>query len=564
MVQIQKAHYEVLRGSLRKAVKMLSCHSFNLVVADMQVFHAASEVSCAPVFFNNLGCIHQLMQKSVLANIYFREAVSASAKAVAGNSSVVRIATGEDRGGPPDTVVSKSWLDRRGEISYNLAVNMLMLGRNREAFVMFTTAMTPRANPRVWLRLAECCIAMHQTATPSGQDSGTGRPQGTFVWPSTDNPLGSSARPRVVAVTGGQPAVEPAGPEPGMGDVSPEELATSLSTSPDRALTYAASCLRNVLVLVGPLLEKDKSKRDARRSSVQADVRDRLEAEANLLEDAALVKQAYIALHQADYLQVLASVKRILTKNGLSQDEAPKSRNKDDDEGSWLFQWGRLWDGPGKKSEQAAARFPSSAATIHLAVMYGTEALLLLGRAGHAKQLLQPFVEHHALPKHLHQSTLVSNSTQARLLERPPSAPGSVAADRVDQHQFNQILTGGCATLQPSHGVGGYLVPSAKDKSEEKDSKDRSWEPPTRGPCQLGVLADAQATQFINLAAVACHHGDLNHAERLCDLAARIGPSIHSRNMQVYLSLARDDPTGALAALRGAKRAKTTGAGRRM
>ena len=75
-------------------------------------------------------------------------------------------------------------------------------------------------------------------------------------------------------------------------------------------LVAAAMCLKNVLLLVDSTLREEKL--SARPSGC-----DVAEAEANLLEDAALLKLAWVQLGQRDHVSALRHSKRILEKNSL-------------------------------------------------------------------------------------------------------------------------------------------------------------------------------------------------------------------------------------------------------
>ena len=69
---------------------------------------------------------------------------------------------------PPDASLSGRPLktlavNRRNEILYNLGVQLLFSGRALAAFDCLVEALqTYHTNPRMWLRLAECCVVAHE------------------------------------------------------------------------------------------------------------------------------------------------------------------------------------------------------------------------------------------------------------------------------------------------------------------------------------------------------------------------------------------------------------------
>lgn len=54
-------------------------------------------------------------------------------------------------------------INKRAELLYNIGLSLLFAGRPAEAFECLIQAQNIyQTNPRYWLRLAECCIAVHQ------------------------------------------------------------------------------------------------------------------------------------------------------------------------------------------------------------------------------------------------------------------------------------------------------------------------------------------------------------------------------------------------------------------
>lgn len=79
-------------------------------------------------------------------------------------------------------------------------------------------------------------------------------------------------------------------------------------------LVAAAMCLKNVLLLVDASLREEKPGSGRPSCNVA-------EAEANLLEDAALLKLAWVQLCQRDHVAALRHSKRILVARHVARDQ---------------------------------------------------------------------------------------------------------------------------------------------------------------------------------------------------------------------------------------------------
>ncbi|CAK0831599.1 unnamed protein product [Prorocentrum cordatum] len=96
MVNVLKAYLEYTKQNVRKAIKLLTLTQFNFAEGSqpgralrpageeedgeepaLSDFHPAQDEACSAVFFNNLGCIHFMMQKPNLALLYFQKALQA-------------------------------------------------------------------------------------------------------------------------------------------------------------------------------------------------------------------------------------------------------------------------------------------------------------------------------------------------------------------------------------------------------------------------------------------------------------------------------------------------------
>uniref|UniRef100_A0A8C0UM50 CCR4-NOT transcription complex subunit 10 n=1 Tax=Cyanistes caeruleus TaxID=156563 RepID=A0A8C0UM50_CYACU len=144
-----KSNFEYLRGNYRKAVKLLN---------SANILHAGCEcLRC--MFWNNLGCIHFAMGKHNLGIFYFKKALQENDNACA------QLGTGSSdpgkkfSGRPMCTLLT----NKRYELLYNCGIQLLHIGRPLAAFECLIEAVQVyHSNPRLWLRIAECCIAANK------------------------------------------------------------------------------------------------------------------------------------------------------------------------------------------------------------------------------------------------------------------------------------------------------------------------------------------------------------------------------------------------------------------
>uniref|UniRef100_A0A5F9CIS5 CCR4-NOT transcription complex subunit 10 n=1 Tax=Oryctolagus cuniculus TaxID=9986 RepID=A0A5F9CIS5_RABIT len=149
-----KSNFEYLRGNYRKAVKLLNSSN----IAEHPGFMKTGEcLRC--MFWNNLGCIHFAMSKHNLGIFYFKKALQENdnvcAQLSAGSADPGRKFSGR----PMCTLLT----NKRYELLYNCGIQLLHIGRPLAAFECLIEAVQVyHANPRLWLRLAECCIAANK------------------------------------------------------------------------------------------------------------------------------------------------------------------------------------------------------------------------------------------------------------------------------------------------------------------------------------------------------------------------------------------------------------------
>ena len=188
-VQMLKAYLEYAKGNFRKALKLMSMCRFNFAAGAVQVgagrgdddvdeniptdFHPAQDDACSPLYFNNMGCVHFMMHKPNLAAYYFSKALSKSLSLpppAKGNGQVDRAALISSRTGlsEPGHAASMHWLDRRAEITFNVGLQFLLTGRSSQASKCFEQCVPVFRNwPRLWIRIAECCIELYRQSHKS-------------------------------------------------------------------------------------------------------------------------------------------------------------------------------------------------------------------------------------------------------------------------------------------------------------------------------------------------------------------------------------------------------------
>ncbi|XP_049727138.1 CCR4-NOT transcription complex subunit 10 isoform X3 [Elephas maximus indicus] len=149
-----KSNFEYLRGNYRKAVKLLNSSN----IAEHPGFMKTGEcLRC--MFWNNLGCIHFAMSKHNLGIFYFKKALQENDN-VCAQLSASSTDPGKKFSGRPMCALLTN---KRYELLYNCGIQLLHIGRPLAAFECLIEAVQVyHANPRLWLRLAECCIAANK------------------------------------------------------------------------------------------------------------------------------------------------------------------------------------------------------------------------------------------------------------------------------------------------------------------------------------------------------------------------------------------------------------------
>uniref|UniRef100_A0A8C1R2P2 CCR4-NOT transcription complex subunit 10 n=1 Tax=Cyprinus carpio TaxID=7962 RepID=A0A8C1R2P2_CYPCA len=150
-----KSNFEYLRGNYRKAVKLLNSSN---IAEHPGPLKTGECMRC--MFWNNLGCIHFAMGKHNLGLFYFKKALQENDHVCAqlGDGSNGQ-ATKKFTGIPMCALLA----NKRYELLYNCGIQLLHIGRPLAAFECLMEAVQVyHSNPRLWLRLAECCITANK------------------------------------------------------------------------------------------------------------------------------------------------------------------------------------------------------------------------------------------------------------------------------------------------------------------------------------------------------------------------------------------------------------------
>ncbi|XP_006615017.1 CCR4-NOT transcription complex subunit 10 [Apis dorsata] len=145
-----KANLEYLRGNYKKAIKLL-----NSITSENLDFKTTGE-SSAVLYYNNMACLHLAMGKPNLACFYLRKALHENKCAL----ESVQMKDSDPLSLQPLCTLGGN---KHYELMYSLGVSLLHAGQASVAFDCFMDASQKlHNNPKLWLRIAECCIYCHK------------------------------------------------------------------------------------------------------------------------------------------------------------------------------------------------------------------------------------------------------------------------------------------------------------------------------------------------------------------------------------------------------------------
>uniref|UniRef100_A0A672H5X6 CCR4-NOT transcription complex subunit 10 n=1 Tax=Salarias fasciatus TaxID=181472 RepID=A0A672H5X6_SALFA len=235
-----KSNFEYLRGNYRKAVKLLNSSNMAEHAGPLKTGEC---VRC--MFWNNLGCIHFAMGKHNLGIFYFKKALQENDNTCAqlGDGSTKKFT-----GIPMCALLA----NKRYELLYNCGIQLLHIGRPLAAFECLMEAVQVyHSNPRLWLRLAECCIS----ANKGGSEQETkGLPCKKGIVQSI---VGQGYHRKIILAS---PSTQ--------NSVYSEGQSAAI---PVASMEFAAICLRNALLLLPDLQAADnKTENGSKLSSSQS------------------------------------------------------------------------------------------------------------------------------------------------------------------------------------------------------------------------------------------------------------------------------------------------------
>lgn len=237
-----KSNFEYLRGNYRKAVKLLNSSN---IAEHPGPLKTGECVRC--MFWNNLGCIHFAMGKHNLGIFYFKKALQENDHTCA--------QLGDGGSGPAKKFAGIPMCalqsNKRYELLYNCGIQLLHIGRPLAAFECLMEAVQVyHSNPRLWLRLAECCISANKGG--SEQES-KGLPCKKGIVQSI---VGQGYHRKIVLAS--QSAQN-----------SPYSEGQSAAI-PVASMEFAAICLRNALLLLPEHQQQDAKTDNGSKNSSQS------------------------------------------------------------------------------------------------------------------------------------------------------------------------------------------------------------------------------------------------------------------------------------------------------
>lgn len=243
-----KSNFEYLRGNFRKAVKLLNSSN---IAEHPGPLKTGECVRC--MFWNNLGCIHFAMGKHNLGIFYFKKALQENDHTCAqlgdGGSgqdgSRYHLMSAKKFTGIPMCALLAN---KRHELLYNCGIQLLHIGRPLAAFECLMEAVQVyHSNPRLWLRLAECCISANKGG--SEQES-KGLPCKKGIVQSI---VGQGYHRKIVLAS-----------QAAQNTIYSEGQSAAI---PVASMEFAAICLRNALLLLPEHQQQDAKTENGSKSS---------------------------------------------------------------------------------------------------------------------------------------------------------------------------------------------------------------------------------------------------------------------------------------------------------
>jgi CCR4-NOT transcription complex subunit 10 len=231
-----KANLEYLRQNFKKSIKLLYSASASANPSG----GASTGFEHQSLLLNNLGCLHFGMQRYRSAAAYFSKALAECER----GRKQAKPAKSKAGGAHLGSLVSTT---NECELLYNSGVQLLLMHKPELAFRCFRkSARLLFERPRLWVRMAECCIMLHsqQREEVEGQRRtlvrdvvGAGSRRRLLLPPSSTPPPAT----KFVAAGGSKQKDEDNG--------SKQQAGGGSSDGSTPSLGYAVKCLRDALVL---------------------------------------------------------------------------------------------------------------------------------------------------------------------------------------------------------------------------------------------------------------------------------------------------------------------------
>ncbi|XP_073727992.1 CCR4-NOT transcription complex subunit 10 isoform X3 [Misgurnus anguillicaudatus] len=238
-----KSNFEYLRGNYRKAVKLLNSSN---IAEHPGPLKTGECVRC--MFWNNLGCIHFAMGKHNLGLFYFKKALQENDNTCAqlGDGSNGQ-ASKKFLGIPMCALLA----NKRYELLYNCGIQLLHIGRPLAAFECLMEAVQVyHSNPRLWLRLAECCITANKG---SSEQETKGLPSKKGIVQAV---VGQGYHRKIVLAS-----------QSTQNTIYSEGQSSAI---PVASMEFAAICLRNALLLLPEHQQSDSKSDNGSKSCSQS------------------------------------------------------------------------------------------------------------------------------------------------------------------------------------------------------------------------------------------------------------------------------------------------------
>jgi CCR4-NOT transcription complex subunit 10 len=157
-----KANLEYLRDNYKKALKLLaSCHGFQ-----GSEEYAGPGEPVGPHYYNNMGCLHHKLGCYHASLHYFKKALTAISDGMS-TSSTGSLACGAETDGRVVGGIAC-------EVLYNIGLQLLLTDEPTQALKCFEkSALLFYNRPYLWLRMAECSIAIYRQMQSTLDRQGT-------------------------------------------------------------------------------------------------------------------------------------------------------------------------------------------------------------------------------------------------------------------------------------------------------------------------------------------------------------------------------------------------------